>query len=314
MDKSRKTIVVISPVYNEENSISLFVSELDKVVSGTHDIDFSAILVNDGSEDGTWQCIEALCQKYSFLKAIDLSRNFGKERALTAGLDHHNDADAVIFIDSDLQHPPKLIPEFISRWQEGHEVVIGVRNTATTTNMFRKYFGGIYYAFVRKFSEISPIPNSTDFRLLDQSVVEAIRQIGEKDRIFRGIVDWVGFNRTFVFFDVDERSKGQTKFSAFKLIDLALSSITSLTTAPLKFTFILGVLNLVIGLSMFFVMMVDKLFFDFLNASPAAFVLVLTFSNLGLILLVLGVISLYLSKIATEVAGKPIYIIRRKIL
>ena len=310
----RKQIVVISPVFNEEDSLPFFLDELNAVLNHLSNFDFKIILVNDGSTDKTWSCIEDLSEKCTILHAIDLSRNFGKERALTAGLDNHGNADAVIFIDSDLQHPPKLIPELIKKWQSGCEVVVGVRNTSTTPNVFRKFFGKIYYSFIKKFSDVNPVPNSTDYRLIDKAVISAINSVSEKDRIFRGLVDWVGFKRGFVYFDVEERNQGESKFSAIKLIDLALSSITSLTTAPLKLALILGVFNLVFGFILFMAMAVDKLFLNLINASPASFILVLTFTNLGLILTVLGIISLYLSKIATEVSGKPIYIIRRKIM
>src|SRR4030043_1515812 len=217
-----KLISYLIPVYNEEKNISLLYDNLKKTIGGL-DFDHEIIFVNDGSQDNSNQELTNISRQDEKIKIIEFSRNFGKEIALTAGL-HHCQGDACILLDADLQHPPELIPQFLDKWQNGAEIVIGIRDNNNQETFIKKSGSYFFYKIINKISETQIIPNSTDYRLLDQAVILEFCRFTERNRIFRGLIDWLGFKRDYIYFSAPERINSKPSYSLLKLIKLALSS------------------------------------------------------------------------------------------
>lgn len=188
-------MALVVPVYNEGRGLRALVEKVEAVMSALT-YDWELLLVDDGSADDSWNVIQGLSEKNPRVKGLMLSRNFGKELALTAGVEAAEDVDAVICLDADLQHPPDLIPEMIEKWEQGYEIVATIRETVADYSMVKKAGSKAFYWFMRKFSDLDIPPNSTDFRLLDRKVVDTLRRFTEGSRMFRGLIDWMGFKKT----------------------------------------------------------------------------------------------------------------------
>ncbi|OGY41233.1 MAG: hypothetical protein A2Y82_01835 [Candidatus Buchananbacteria bacterium RBG_13_36_9] len=306
-------ISYLIPVYNEEKNISLLYDNLKKTIGGL-DFDHEIIFVNDGSQDNSNQELTNISQQDEKVKIIEFSRNFGKEIALTAGL-HHCQGDACILLDADLQHPPELIPQFLDKWQNGAEIVIGIRDNNNQETFIKKSGSYFFYKIINKISETQIIPNSTDYRLLDQAVILEFCRFTERNRIFRGLIDWLGFQRDYVYFSAPKRINGQPRYSLLKLFKLALSSIVSLSLLPLKIAGYLGILiTFTAGLMGVFVLAEKYILNDpwHMNFSGPAILAVITLFLVGVILSCLGLIALYIAHIHCEVINRPIYVIRKK--
>ena len=238
---AQRLISIVVPVYMEEKGLRRLVERLDLVTSKLPEFDWCYILVNDGSKDNSWDLIKKLANENSRIVGIDLSRNFGKEIALTAGVHYARHSDAVICIDADLQHPPELIPQMVWNWCEGAEVVATVRQSTKSESTIRKVASHAYYWLMSQMSDLSMVSQTTDFRLYDQKVVKALCEITEHGRIFRGIIDWMGYRRVYLEFKADTRIEGTATYSYAKLIHLAINSITYYSLWPLKIVGYLGV-------------------------------------------------------------------------
>ena len=232
-----KLISIICPIFNEEGNINAFYEQLKAVIEiKAQSFAFEIIFVNDGSTDKSCKIINELCKHDKSLKHLEFSRNFGKELAVSAGL-HYSTGDAAVIIDADLQHPPELIIEFIKKWMEGNDMVIGVRKKSKNESLCKRCGSWLFYKVMRLISETHISARETDFRLLDRIVINEFNRFTETNRITRGLIDWLGFKRAYIEFTANERFHGTASYSLPKLIKLALSSFVTHSLFPLKITF-----------------------------------------------------------------------------
>ena len=225
-------ISIVVPLYNEEKNIDYLFERLTSVLNKITS-SYEIVCVNDGSKDNTLECLIEQNRYNPAIKVVNLSRNFGKEIALTAGIDYATGA-AVIPIDADLQDPPELIEELVAKWQEGYDVVYATRRTRKGETWLKRFTADAFYQMIGKMSRV-PIPRNTgDFRLLDRKVVEALKQLPERTRFMKGLFAWVGFKQTSILFDRQPRFQGQTTWNYWKLWNLALDGIASFSFIPLK--------------------------------------------------------------------------------
>lgn len=308
-----KKIAIVIPVYRESGNLPSLYQRLELVSLQLPEYKWEYIFINDGSPDNSLSVLRILADKDSKVAVLDLSRNFGKEIALTAGVHEVNDADAVICIDCDLQHPPELIPTLIKEWEAGAEVVVTIRTETERQPLFRRWGSGIYYWIINKFCSFEMIPKSTDFRLYDKKVVQAFRHATERERMFRGIMDWMGFRRAFVEFKASAREYGEAGYSYSKLLRLAISSITSFSLWPLRLTGYLGIL--IAGSSGFLLLWMLGNYLITKNAiyTPLAIVVVANTFLMGIVLMAIGLVALYIGTIHTEVINRPLYLVRERI-
>jgi len=300
-------ISVIMTAYNTEKYIK---EAIESILNQTFK-NFEFIIVDDGSTDNSWDVIKTLATQDNSVKAFRFSRNFGKEIALTAGIEYVN-SDAAICIDADLQHPPELIPVLLRKWEEGSDIVITIRENIMDYSIFKKIGSRSFYFLMNRFSDLKIPPNSTDYRLLDKRVVGVLKTSRERTRLFRGLIDWMGFKRTYIKFSAPARTGSNSTFSYKKLFDLAINSFTSFSLLPLRFTGYLGLLIASGSFGLLIFMIITKFFFHWVYR-PIAFFTVLNTLLIGIILCALGMIALYIGHIHTEGVGRPLYIIEEKI-
>lgn len=310
-----KTISILIPAYNEEKNIPLIYGELQKVLETLQNkYVFEVLFINDGSIDKTLSEIEKLAGLDSRVKYIDFSRNFGKEIATTAALNNCQ-GDACIVLDADLQHPLELIPEFIKKWEQGFEVVVGIRNKNKSTGIIKKIGSKIFYKIINKIAENKIVPNATDFRLLDRVVIDEFNRFTETNRMTRALIDWLGFKQDFIHFDAKERINGDASYSFWKLFMLAINSFISLSLLPLKFAGSLGfVITFVSGIAGLYILL-GKYFFHWKFASTfsdSENLAILILFLVGIILISIGLMALYVANIHSEVINRPMYVIRKK--
>jgi polyisoprenyl-phosphate glycosyltransferase len=305
-----KLISLVIPTYNEEKNIAPLYGELQKVFAGLK-YEFEIIFVDDGSKDGSLLELGKLSQNDKRVKTIGFSRNFGKEIALSAGC-HFSQGDAVITIDADLQHPPMLIPELLKKWEEGFEVIYTVRNENKGASLMKKVTSSLYWWLFGKISSIKSEPHSTDFRLIDRNVVEVFRKFPERGRIFRGIIDWMGYKRARIEFTANERNSGAPTYSYRKLVGLAINSLTAFSLLPLRLAGYLGVIILTISSLLLLAMFIFEIT-RIMDFTAIAFFVVANTLLTGVILICLGFIALYIARIHDEVVDRPLYIVREKI-
>ncbi len=308
----RKLAIVI-PVFREAKTLPALNERLERVTSKLKKYHWEYIYVNDGSPDNSYDVLVTLAAADSKIKVLDLSRNFGKEIALTAGVHECVDCDAVICIDADLQHPPELIPTLVSAWEDGAEVVVTIRTSTDREPLFRRWGSSLFYWFINKVSSFEMIPKATDFRLYDQKVVLAFIKATERERLFRGIMDWMGFRRVMVEFKADAREHGEAGYSYTKLLTLAINSITSFSLWPLRLTGYLGVL--IAGVSGFLLlwMLGNYLLTSKAIYTPLAIVVVANTFLIGIVLMAIGLVALYIGTIHTEVINRPLYLVRERV-
>lgn len=302
------TLSVIMPIYNE-TQIAIGVERTMNVLRNAG-IPFELILVDDGSTNNSWNEITDLALKYDTITAIALSRNFGKENALCAGLDAAT-GDCCICIDSDMQHPPEYIPEMYRLWkEEGYEVVEGVKKERTKENPIYRFCAKNFYSLLKKASGID-LQNSSDFRLLDRAALDAWRSLPERDAFFRGMSSWIGFKRTKFYFNVSEREIGTSKWSLKALTKLAINAITSYSSVPLYFSTLFGILFLIF----FLIMFIQTLYMKFNGHAQSGFTTVIILQLIigGISMINMGVMGIYIKKIYEEAKHRPRYIVRRVI-
>ncbi len=310
MVKSEKSLIsIVMPVYNEGRHIASSVAKVENILKNAN-IKYEFVLVDDGSKDDSWAILSEMAEKDPQIRSIRLSRNFGKEAALCAGLDQTN-GDAVVVLDSDLQHPPELIPEFVRIWRdEDVDVVEGVKSDRGKENKMYRGLAKLFYGILLRLTGID-LRNASDFKLLDRNVVTAMQEMPEKITFFRGMSAWVGFTRRRVPFEVKDRVEGSSKWTLNRLVNLAVTSITSYASAPLKLIIYLGFLIFIIAI----VLGIQTLVRYFMGAAMEGFttvILLLLFIGAA-IMICLGIIGLYLERIYHEIKGRPRYIIARKI-
>ncbi len=298
-------ISVLIPFYNEEKQVPITLAALRPILDSLG-CDYEAVLVDDGSTDGTWDALRSASAQDARIRSLRFSRNFGKEAALCAALEAA-DGDACIVMDGDLQHPPEVIPEMIHLWrEEGFEVVEGVKSSRGHESLASRFNATLFYGLFRRLSGFD-LENASDFKLLDRRVVAEWRRLGEHDTFFRGLSAWLGFRRCKVPFDVAERKAGRSKWSPFKLVRLSLNAITSFSALPLQLVSLLGAVLLVLSLALGVQTLVRFLQGNAADGFTTVILLVLLIG--GCIMLSLGLIGLYLARIFDEVKGRPRFIV-----
>ena len=309
-----KTISIIIPVYNEEKNIPLVYEAVLDVWRGLPTYDLELIFVDDGSSDESAAVVDAFAVNDKRIKSLQLSRNFGKEMATTAGM-HHASGDALLMLDADLQHPPWLIPQFIEKWQGGAEVVVGIRSGNNGEGIIKKWGSLVFYRIMRSISTTYFAHGETDFRLLDSCVVEAYKSFPEHERMTRSLIDWLGFRRDYVVFEAPARMHGAPTYSTLMLVRLAVNSFLSHSLMPLRLTGYLGIaITTFSGLLGIFVVVEKYILGDTLSlgVTGSAQLAILIVFLVGIMLASLGIIGLYIGSIHTEVSGRPLYVIRNK--
>lgn len=308
IDKPLVSIVV--PFFNEEESIGEFYTVLTAVMGREERVQFEVVCVDDGSEDDTFKKLETLVKRDSRIRVVALSRNFGKEAALTAGLDAARGA-AVIPLDADLQDPPELIPQMITAWLEGSEVVLGQRIDRSSDSFFKRKTAEIFYRLNNSISAC-PLPeNVGDFRLMDRSVIEALHLLPERQRFMKGLFAWVGFKSRTLEFTRKPREQGKTKLSPFKLTSLALDGMASFSNFPLKIWIYLGGIGALIACSYAVYIILRVLIYGIELPGYASLLVAILFLG-SLQLISTGVVGWYVGKIFTEVKQRPLYIVKTR--
>lgn len=302
-----KTITILIPCYNEENSIDVLYEHLERVIAQLTEYEFRILLVNDGSEDNTLAKLQELHIRDSSVSYVSLSRNFGKESAMLAGLDYA-EGDAVILMDADLQDPPELIPQMLREWENGYDDVYARRRTRAGETWFKKASANFYYKILRRFADIDIPADVGDFRLLDRQAVNALCSLREKQRYTKGLFCWIGYNKKELSFDRDPRAFGKTKMSFFKLFGLAVDGITSFSVAPLRVASVLGLLiSTVAFVYLLFVVGKTLLYGDPVAGYPSMISIILFMG--GIQLVVLGIIGEYIGRIFYEAKNRPDYLV-----
>ncbi|MDE1905575.1 MAG: glycosyltransferase family 2 protein [Rhodospirillales bacterium] len=300
---------LIVPFYNEEDAIGIFAASVLPVLEAIPDLQWEIICVDDGSRDATLQHLLELAAAEPRIRVVELSRNFGKEAALTAGLEAAR-GDAVIPFDADLQDPPEMIPVMVTAWQSGAEVVLGRRTDRSTDTAMKRGTASLFYKLNRYISNIELPENVGDFRLMDRAVVEALKRLPERQRFMKGLFAWLGFKTAIIDYSRTPRAAGESKFSGFKLWNFALEGFTSFSTAPLKIWTYFGALGAVVALLYAVFIMLKTLFFG--NEVPgyaSIFVAVTFFGSVQLISI--GVLGEYIGRIYVETKQRPIYLVRK---
>lgn len=302
------SISVVAPAYNEEEVLETFYERVTSVLSGIG-APYEIVLVNDGSRDNTLAMMHAMRARDDHITVVDLSRNFGKEIALTAGLDHAR-GDVVVVLDSDLQDPPELIAEMLEGWREGYDVVYGVRSQRDGETWFKKATAKAFYRIIGKISRVQIPQDTGDFRLMTRRAVRELSKLREEHRFMKGLFAWIGFPSKPIFYRRDPRVAGTTKWNYLKLLNLAIEGITSFTITPLKMATLLGSsVALLSFLYACYVISKTIIHGDPVRGYPSLMVTVLFLG--GVQLIAIGVLGEYIGRIFNEVKRRPLYLVNR---
>lgn len=302
-----KTISILIPAYNEEPVLEHLFTRLANLANDTKNYDFEFLFVNDGSKDKTLEIIKDFAEKDPRVSFINLSRNFGKEIGMIAGLDYVQ-GDATVIIDADLQDPPELIPEMIKFWEEGYDDVYAKRRTRDGESWLKKFTSKQYYKTLQRVTHVPIQEDTGDFRLLDRRVVGAIKQFRDTQRNAKAIFSWVGFHKKEILYDRDERVAGETKWNYLKLVNLAIDGITSFTTAPLRISTYFGALVSASAFIYLVYLVIRTALFGIDEAGYPSMMAVILFLG-GVQLLSLGIIGEYVGRIFNETKQRPLYLI-----
>jgi glycosyltransferase involved in cell wall biosynthesis len=307
---ANKVISMIIPCFNEERNVDTLYNEL-KIVFSHLNYQYELVFINDGSTDKTLSILTKIANKDRRVLVLDFSRNFGKDIALSAGLDYCT-GNAAIPIDADLQHPTNIIPDFIKKWENGYEVVLATRTRRNGDSLMRKLTAFLFYRIISILTDVKIPKDTGDFRLIDRKVIDALKLIKEKHRFMKGIFSWVGYKSTVIYYENVPRKAGKTKWNFFKLFTFAIDGITSFSNYPLRISTILG---FIISISTFIYacyIILLKLHND-INIEGYATNIVLILFLGGIQLISLGIIGEYVGKVYDEVKNRPLYIIKKVI-
>ena len=297
-------VSIVVPCYNEENNLPVLYDELKK-------FDAELVLIDDGSQDRTWEVIKSLSKNNPKVIGLALSRNFGHQAALSAGLSKAS-GDAIITMDGDLQHPAKLIPKLIKEWQKGFKIVNTKRLKTEKISLIKNFLSKSFYFTFNKISNFKIEPGSSDFRLIDKSVLNLFNQIQSKNKFFRGLVSWSGLPSTVVEYEAPERLHGESGYSLRKEMDLAGAGITSFSHLPLKLILLFGLLLCFLSAILFIVVFVVR-FFDKEFFSGAALFGSFILMNTGFMIFILGIIAQYQASLSQQISKLPEYIIKETV-
>jgi glycosyltransferase involved in cell wall biosynthesis len=301
---------VIIPLFNEEKNLGELYSRLLDVLDNLH-INWEIIFIDDGSSDDTLTIVEEFALQNPSVKAVSLTRNFGHQAALMAGLDHAK-ADVVITMDGDLQDPPELIPRLLEKWDEGFLVVYARRRNFRHDHFLKRWLSMLFYFTIRFFKMTTAPKNVGDFRLIDRRVLEELKNMRERTRYLRGMVSWLGFRYAFVDYDRPDRENGKTGYSFSQLIRLALDGFFSFSKVPLRIGLFLGVFSILLGMGFMVYMIADILINDVYYHLYKLLVDVI-FIFIGFIFILIWILGEYIGRIYHEVKGRNLYIIHKKV-
>ncbi len=303
------TYSIVVPVFNEESVIDEFSSRVLAVMDSLGK-PYEVIYVDDGSVDATFRKASEWALKAPQIKALRLSRNFGHQIAITAGMDAAS-GEAVIVMDGDLQHPPELIPEMVKKWTEGFHVVNTSRLETEGIPLRKKLFSKFFYKIINMDSEVPIYPDAADFRLMDRTAADAFRKLREQDRFVRGLTSWIGFRQTFVPFKAPERHSGKSKYTLRKMVRFAVNGITSFTTLPLK---AVGTFGLIVAAASFFYAafaLYEKLILGITVEGWTSLLVGILFLG-GVQLISIGVLGAYIARIFRQVKNRPLYFVQER--
>lgn len=304
----RKSIAIVIPSYNEATNIDVLVNALNETVSNLN-YDFKFLFVDDGSSDDTIAILREKSKLQSNIFYVELSRNFGHQNALKAGIDLvKNDADAIISMDGDMQHPPKIIPKLIQKWEEGYEVVYTIREEDKKLSYFKNKSSNMFYGLMNKLSDIKFEPGTADFRLIDKKVAQVFSDFNENELFIRGIINWVGFKQFAINYEPNERFSGKSKYTFGKMMRFAIQGITSFSTKPLSMAIILGISLSVLAFIFYMGYVIYSIYYGHVISGWASVITTVVFFG-GLNLVVLGIIGVYIGKLFMQSKGRPNYLI-----
>lgn len=304
-----KTLDILIPTYNEEDCIGELIIRLEKVRNALRPLEVNCIFINDGSFDKTPEKLEECAARHSWVKVIDLSRNFGHQMAIMAGLDYSH-ADIVAVMDADLQDPPELFAEMLERLKDGNDIVYGKRMQRQGENFFKLWTAKLFYRLIRLLCRVDIPENTGDFRVMNKKVVQALKNIRETHRFNRGLVPWVGFKSEAFYYDRKERYAGETKYPFLKMTRFALDALFSFSSFPLQVATYVGLFLLSLGIFGLGYVLYLKLFQG--EIAPGLTTILISVITLsGVQILILGVIGAYIGRIFEEVKRRPLYIIRK---
>lgn len=303
-----KKVSLLIPFYNEQEVLPMLYDRVKTLIDSNSMYNWEVLLVNDGSFDNSLCAVKQMYMRDSRFRYIDLSRNFGKEIAMLAGLDYVT-GDCVVIMDADLQHPPELIPDMLKLWEEGYDDIYGKRKNRGKEPWLRKKLSLLYYRLLQKSTKVHVLQNVGDFRLLDRICVDALKSMRETQRYTKGMFQWIGFKKKEILFDQEDRIAGDSKWNYFKLIGLAVEGITSYTTSPLKIATVMGLIVSLCAFCYMIYIFFKALFIGDPVAGYPTIMIVMLFLG-GVQLLSLGIIGEYVGRIFNETKNRPVYFIR----
>ena len=303
-----KEISIIIPTYNEEESLPFLYERLNNIISKIYNYNFEILFINDGSKDNTLKLIKEYRAKDKRINYIDLSRNFGKEIAIIAGLDYAK-GDSAIIIDADLQDPPELIPELIKYWELGYDDVYAKRRSRRGETFFKKFSSKIYYKILQCLTNIEIQRDTGDFRLLDRRCINALVKLRETRRCSKSMFCWIGYNKKEVLFDREPRIAGKTKWNYKKLIDLAIDGITAFTTSPLRIATYLAIPTFFSFVIYLIFLVIKFMKYNIKIQLMQTIILIILFFS-GIQIMLFGIIGEYLGRIFCESKKRPLYFVK----
>ncbi len=299
---------VILPSYNEEKMIPVAADTISGILE-RENIDFELLFIDDGSKDATWENITRVAEKNAHVVGVHFSRNFGKEAAMFAGLEKAT-GDCCVVLDCDLQHPPEKIVEMYRLWEDGYEVVEGIKEDRGEESGLHKFAANSFYGLISRATGMD-MSSSSDFKLLDRKVVDTLNSLPERNVFFRALSFWVGYRKATVYYSVRERTEGESKWSTKSLIKYAITNIGSFSSAPLHMVTVLGLTMLMVAIVFSIISLVQKLTGQALGGFTTV-ILLLLFSS-SIIMISLGIVGYYIARIYDEIKGRPRYIISKMV-
>jgi glycosyltransferase involved in cell wall biosynthesis len=303
-----KSIAIVIPSYNEATNIDVLIQALNETIININ-YNFKFIFVDDGSSDETVAILKEKSKEHKHTYYLELSRNFGHQNALKAGIDLvKNDVDAIISMDGDMQHPPKIIPKLIEKWEEGFEVVYTIREEDKKLGFVKNKTSNLFYGLMNKLSDIKFEPGTADFRLIDKKVAQVFSDFTENELFIRGIINWVGFKQYAIHYEPNERYSGKSKYTVGKMMRFAVQGITSFSTKPLSMAIILGISLSVMAFIFYISYVLYSIYYGHVISGWASVITTVVFFG-GLNLVVLGIIGVYIGKLFMQSKGRPNYLI-----
>ena len=304
----KKLISILIPCYNEAQSLPILIPKLEDIANTLSQYNWEFLCVNDGSKDDTLDVLRELRQMYNRVNYIDLSRNYGKENAMLAGFDYVK-GDCMVIMDADLQHPPHVIIQMLEKWEEGYDDVYASRLSRGKESWLRKKLSLLYYRILQRSTRLEVLPNVGDFRLLDRRCINALKQMRENNRYTKGMYCYIGFKKTYVTFETEDRIAGESSMNYKTLINLAIEGILSYTTIPLRIATVIGVLTSLFAFIYMLVVSIKTLLYgDPVQGYPTMMIVILFLG--GIQLLALGILGEYIGRIFTETKNRPVYFVR----